>query len=114
MLQSQSIRSTDATRWARALDRALSNALDVLVEPISGGAFVESATKPGTLYAVSATSCSCPAGAKGQPCKHRACYLAQIGELPLEGSGTIDCPDCRGCGVLYSRELERAGAPAPT
>src|SRR5690349_3957740 len=84
MLQSTQVRSIDAARWQRALDRALANALDVLIEPISGEAFVESATKPGTLYQVSATSCSCKAGQKGMPCQHRACYLAQIGELPLD------------------------------
>jgi hypothetical protein len=59
------VRATDATRWAKALERALEECLDVLVEPVSGEAFVESATKPGTLYAVSASACSCPAGAKG-------------------------------------------------
>jgi hypothetical protein len=75
--------SSDAVRWQRALDRALANALDVLIEPISGEAFVESATKPGTLYQVTATLCTCTAGQKGFPCQHRACYLAQIGELPL-------------------------------
>jgi hypothetical protein len=83
MLQSPVVQSVEAAKWARALDRALAEALDVLIEPISGEAFVESATRPGTLYAVSATSCNCPAGQQGIPCKHRACYLAQIGELPL-------------------------------
>ena len=85
-------------KWAKALERAIEEALDVLVEPISGEAFVESATRPGTLYAVSASTCSCPAGARGLVCKHRACYLAQIGELPLPtivGVPVVQtCPSC--------------------
>jgi len=83
-VQMQQTRPTTESQWGRALDRALSEGLDVLVEPISGEAFVESATRPGTLYAVSAFSCSCPAGQRGIPCKHRACYMAQIGVLALD------------------------------
>jgi hypothetical protein len=26
---------------------------------------------------------------------------------------TLDCPECRGCGVVYSRELERTGLLYP-
>jgi len=79
----QGTRPGSASCWERALQRAILEALDVLVEPLSGQAFVESATHPGTLYAVSAHTCTCPAGERGLICKHRACYLAQIGELPL-------------------------------
>ena len=105
-------RPTPAEQWQRALERALEEALDVLVEPISGEAFVESATHPGTLYAVSATSCTCAAGSQGLPCKHRACYLAQLGKLPTEALPAvvdlpvIDCPDCCGCGVQHFRTFE--------
>ncbi len=73
-------------RWARALDRAISDGLDVLVCAVTGEAFVESASRPGTLYAVSVDGCGCEAGQHGQICKHRACYLAQIGELALPAS----------------------------
>jgi hypothetical protein len=83
---------TEAQRWQAALERAIDEALDVLIEPISGEAFIESATHPGTLYAVSAMSCSCPAGQKGQICKHRACYLATIGELPLDSEPDPQAP----------------------
>ncbi len=83
-IQVQETRPVSAEQWTRALQRAIDEALDVLVEPISGEAFVESASSPGTLYQVSAFSCSCPAGARGIPCKHRACYLAVIDALPVE------------------------------
>jgi len=109
---------TESKRWAAALDRAIEEALDVLIEPISGEAFVESATQPGLLYQVSASTCSCPAGRRGLPCKHRACYLAQIDEFPMAiavapspcsscvsgkvqewgVSGPIGCRDCGVCG----------------
>jgi hypothetical protein len=127
-------RPATAAHWARALDRALEEALDVLVEPLSGQAFVESATTPGTLYIVTADSCSCPAGARGQACKHRACYLAQIGEFPVTietpaphacvwcvGSGRIPndqherydrCDHCNGSGIRPNHHLHDA-PPAP-
>lgn len=101
-----------ADRWQAALTRALAEGLDVLIEPISGAAFVESASKPGTLYVVSAESCSCLAGQHGIPCKHRACFLAQSGALPLpdpiatnETRATIDCPDCAGRGWWYAEAM---------
>lgn len=67
-------------RWTSALDRAIAEALDVYIST-DGTAFVESASRPGLLYIVTRESCTCPAGDKGRPCKHRACFLAQIGEL---------------------------------
>jgi SWIM zinc finger len=95
----------EATRWQTALNRAIADALDVLIEPISGEAFVESGSNPGILYVVTAYTCSCPAGAKGIPCKHRACYLAMIDEMPLDPAPVIreipviECVDCCGCGI---------------
>jgi hypothetical protein len=71
-------------RWQRALDRALAEGLDVLTCPATGETFVESGSKPGTLYMVSRTSCTCPAGQWGGICKHVACYLAQLGEIPVD------------------------------
>jgi hypothetical protein len=72
-----------AQRWARALNRALLQGLDVLTEPLSGETFVESSRTPGVVYRVSPESCSCAAGSHGQPCAHRAALLAQLGELAL-------------------------------
>ena len=94
--------------WARALARAIAAGLDVLVEPISGAAFVESETKPGTLYAVSAETCSCPTGRNGRPCKHAACYRAQAGLLPLPPDDSQPAPavvetcHCATCGRRVS------------
>jgi hypothetical protein len=75
--------STTRDVWTRALDRAIAAGLDILIEPVSGEAFCESASRPGTLYAVTASSCTCAAGQHGRPCKHVAAYRAQAGLLPL-------------------------------
>ena len=75
---------TEAERWRAALAQATEECLDVLVCEATGQAFVESASHPGTLYAVSTISCSCPAGQRGLPCKHVACYRAQVGILALD------------------------------
>jgi len=110
-IQATPIDTRNATAmWVRALDRAIQNALDVLVEPISGEAFVESATRPGKLYAVSATTCTCPAGAHGVPCQHRACYLAQIGALPLPVSVPVATPPCPAC---TAGKVEEFGVSGP-
>lgn len=77
------ITTANASRWAAALDRAISNALDVLIAT-DGAAYVESSSRPGLLYAVGREFCSCPAGQAGKICMHRACYLSQCGELPLD------------------------------
>ena len=108
-VQQMQTRPVTDVQWSRALDRALSEGLDVLVEPISGEAFVESATSPGTLYAVTAFSCSCPAGQRGTPCKHRACYMAQIGVLDLEPEPIAERPCfwCNGSGRVPNDEYQR-------
>jgi hypothetical protein len=105
-----------AAQWTRALARAIDEGLDVLVEPTSGEAFIESVTTPGTLYAVSTRSCSCKAGQRGIPCKHRAAYLAQIGELHLDPDSTPTalgivparpCFWCNGSGRIPNDDEQR-------
>lgn len=102
-------RPATGAQWSRALERALSEGLDVLVEPISGEAFVESATSPGTLYQVTAFSCSCPAGRRSTPCKHRACYMAQIGVLEIDPEPASialrPCVWCHGSGRVPNDSL---------
>ena len=78
------ITTANAVRWSRALERALAEAVDILVEPVSGEVFAESSSRPGTLYVVTRASCTCSAGRNGVPCKHRAAFLAQLGELELD------------------------------
>ena len=93
MIQATIVTIATAQCWQKALNRAIAEALDVYVGT-EGEAFVESSSTPGLLYSVSREHCSCPAGQRGIPCKHRACYLAQCGELPLPEIGR--CPSCTG------------------
>ena len=107
-VQPMTRRSETKDQWHRALDRAINEALDVLTEPVSGETFVESATQPGTLYRVTLDMCTCTAGQRGIPCKHRAVLLAQLGILPLDDdpapvAALVDCAACNGCGHQYSR-----------
>jgi hypothetical protein len=97
LVMAERVDAINSQRWERALTRAINDGLDVLVCAATGEAFVESASRPGTLYAVSAEGCSCTAGAHGQVCKHRAAYLAQIGELALPEPEA--CSDCSACGL---------------
>ena len=64
-------------------------------------------------------------GSNGDPvCKHRAQWYFNAGLLSLDDDtpepdppalgATMDCPDCNGCGVHYSRDLERLGLLYPT
>jgi len=103
------VTQTEAARWDAALNRAIDAASDVLIEPLSGSAFVESSRNPGVLYLVTAESCTCPAGGHGGICKHRAIYLAMIGELPVEAEAETlpaDCLACCGCGVQSFRSYD--------
>jgi len=78
------VAETMSQRWSRALDRAIADGLDVLTCEATGQWFVESASRSGTVYEVSRTRCTCPAGRWGGICKHMACLLAQLGELPID------------------------------
>lgn len=74
--------SAPADQWLRALDRAIAESIDILVEPISGQTFAE-ASSGHTLYIVTPTSCTCEAGTRGRICKHVACLLHQTGQFPV-------------------------------
>lgn len=58
----------------------------------------------------------CLAGMNGDAmCKHRVGFYLLIGALdlapvpdPLALERTIDCPECRGCGIIHDRDKERA------
>jgi hypothetical protein len=94
-------------RWQAALDRAINAALDVLITT-TGEAYVESSSTPGLIYAVSRESCDCPAGQVGHICLHRACYLAQIGELlpPVADVAEIRCKRCGGHGAYWAGSVD--------
>lgn len=111
------------SRWQRALGRAIEEGIDpVEVAGMAGTWFCESGTQPGVGYLVTRERCSCPAGDKDMPCKHRAAVLAILGRLveleafdpepepPAPAASAIPgpkvtggdaCPRCKGKGWWY-------------
>jgi hypothetical protein len=103
----------------KAAERAKSTGVQVRKLAGSGQWIASSGSDEAVAYEVAVTGtvahgCGCLAGLNGDPvCKHRAAYYLLIGVItfasepdpPALGS-TMDCPDCNGCGVHYSRELE--------
>ena len=130
-------RVENPVRWMKAAERAVSEDIRVCQMQGSGQWVATSGSQSGVAYEVLVTGnvahgCDCLAGMNGDPCcKHRAAFYLLIGALdltpepdpgtpgtaPLSVAApvlTLDCPECRGCGVVYSRELERAGLLYPT
>jgi hypothetical protein len=121
--QTRRTRTASQERWQRALQRALFAGVGAKQLAGSGEWVVASASLPGVAYRTDGVSCDCEAAMLGGDpvCLHRAAYWYAIGVLELDaepdppalGAGA-DCPDCNGCGVHYSRELERRGLLYPT
>lgn len=119
-------RVENPARWTKAAERALAEGIQVRQLQGSGQWIANSGSDASVAYELQITGnvahgCDCLAGMNGDPvCKHRASFYLLIGALDLtpEPGGpapvlTLDCPDCRGCGVVYGRELERAGLLYP-
>ncbi len=119
-------RVENPVRWTKAAERALAEGIQVRQLQGSGQWVATSGSQSGVAYEVLVTGnvahgCECLAGMNSDPvCKHRAAFYLLIGALDLTPEPeppapvlTLDCPECRGCGVLYSHELERAGLLYP-
>ena len=81
--------------------------------------YCTSYSDPFKLHVVTGFSCDCQGFIRHQRCTHHAALLAHLGWLPEIDDETpapapADCPTCHGCGVIYDRELERAGLLYPT
>jgi hypothetical protein len=123
------VRVPSPERWQRAASRALTERIQVRQVNSNGMWVATSGTEATVAYlleilAGTVRSCSCPAGAFGDPCcKHAARYYLDAGVLELDdpdpdppavaASGTVSCPECSGGGVIYVRECARAGWPMP-
>jgi len=123
MIQQQTrTRIENPARWTAAAERALAEGVQVRQLQGSGQWVASSGSDSTIAYGIAVTGnvahgCDCLAGLNSDPvCKHRAAFYLLIGALdltpepdpPALGS-EIDCPECHGCGVIYSRDLERAG-----
>lgn len=98
---------TLTARWSRALVRALEDGLDpVEVSGMTGAFFVASGSDANRGYLVrsNGATCTCPAGLRGEVCKHAAAVRACLGLLPLPEIvvevETIACPRCSGAGTV--------------
>jgi hypothetical protein len=123
-------RQSGPQRWQAALCRALEEGVTVRQVNANGMWVAASGTDRSMAYLLEITggivhSCTCPAGQHGDPvCKHRAQWYFNAGLLSLDNDtpepagpalgNMIDCPDCNGCGIHYSRELERLGLLYPS
>ena len=120
-------RTNSAARWTTAAERALGEGVQVRQLVGSGQWIATSGSDSAVAYEVEVTGnvahgCGCLAGLNGDPvCKHRAAFYLLIGALnlnpepePPAPAAAADCAACHGCGVLYDRNLERAGWFYPT
>ena len=117
--QVQSRRNGQASpeRWQRAAERALAEGIDVRQVNASGMWVANSGSQANVAHLLEITgtlvqSCSCPAGIFGDPCcKHAARFYLDMGLLAIDDpepdppalGGTVDCPECCGCGQLWHR-----------
>ncbi len=90
--------TTASDRW-RLADRGRSNGVLILRECVSGARYATSATQPGTIYYLTAYSCTCPGFVAHQRCQHHSLLLAELGWLPDDEDETDSVP---------------AATPAPT
>ncbi len=103
--------TTPADLW-RLADQARANGVRLLSEGLSGERFATSAIDPGTVYRLTAYSCTCTC--KGfchtGRCQHHSLLLAELGWLPDTDPVVIDvvildeqpapCRACRGEGSV--------------
>ena len=116
-------RQASPERWQHAAERAIAEGIQVRQVNASGMWVANSGSQADVAYMLEITgtlvqSCSCPAGTFGDPCcKHAARFYLDAGLLELEDpepdppalGASSDCSACHGCGVIYSKQLERAG-----
>src|SRR5690349_22587078 len=94
-------------RWAKALERALENGVEILMASDDGERFATSASRLDLLHRVDPYRCSCEAGVAGDPiCMHRAALRFVLGWLMLDEpepveTATVSCPTCGGKGWSY-------------
>ena len=120
-------RANSRARWMKAAERAIAEGIQLRQLAGSGQWIASSGSDDAVAYEVEVTGkvahgCGCLAGLNGDPvCKHRAAFYLLIGVISLTPEpdppalgAAAECPDCNGCGVHYSRELERLGLMYPT
>ena len=73
--------TTPADLW-RLAEQGHRNGVRILTECVSGERFATSASEPGTVYRLTAHSCTCKGFDFHGRCQHHSLLLAQLGWLP--------------------------------
>ena len=73
--------TTPADLW-RLAEQGQRNGVVILTECVSGERFATSASEPGTVYRLTARSCTCKGFDFHGRCQHHSLLLAQLGWLP--------------------------------
>ncbi len=102
--------TTAADLW-RLADQGRRNGVRILTECVSGERFATSAGEPGTLYRLTAYSCTCMGYDHTGRCQHHSLLLADLGWLPDTNTDPepptpaapaaaveVECPECEGIG----------------
>jgi hypothetical protein len=108
-------RHASPERWRKAVERALSEGIQVRQLAGSGAWIATSGSDASTAYEIAVTGsvahgCECLAGINGDAvCKHRAAFYLAIGLLdpepagPAPGPALIPCTGCVGSGQRQVR-----------
>ena len=81
----RAVRIATTTRWDAALARAVARRIALRYEALTGMAVVESGSDAKLCYVTDGRTCTCQAGANGDPvCLHRALYWHDRGMLDPE------------------------------
>jgi len=91
----------------RGVHRAHCDGCRVIPSGVAGIVFVTSGNRPGIAYRVTRTSCSCPAGKVGRPCKHIA--LAVFMKDMMGGFGA-PAPAPANVTFIHTRNVPRPAA----
>lgn len=115
MIAPKTVRTSTPQRWRAALDRAVSEGIQVRQLQGSGMWVATSSTDPNTAYEVSPWECECQAGQFDDPvCKHRAALLMKLGRLrdaePTLLEDSKGCHACHGTGIQRGRRAESRDA----
>lgn len=119
-MQTRRSRQASPERWQKAAQRAVAEGIQIRQLAGTGQWIANSGSDAAVAYEIEVTGniahgCGCLAGLNDDPvCKHRAAFYLHIGTLnsepePPAPAASSDCPDCRGSGVIYNRDVERAG-----
>lgn len=101
--------TTPADLW-RLAEQGRRNGVRILTECVSGEHFATSASEPGTLYRLTAYTCTCKGFVHTGRCQHHSLLLAELGWLPDLDTDpeppTPAAPATRPCDYCHGSKVE--------